>query len=100
MKSPSNVKQIRPDTKYYPGCCLTLPVEKFSLNKAQPSGFNAHCRDCRGANRRAKGVEIREEKRRWIIEYLLTHPCVICGEMDIVVLEFDHIGNKYGNVAT
>lgn len=33
----------------------------------------------------------REESRQLIIEYLQTHPCIDCGETDIVVLEFDHI---------
>lgn len=41
----------------------------------------------------------RNEAREKVHEYLRTHPCVDCGEDDIIVLEFDHQGNKTANIS-
>ncbi len=27
----------------------------------------------------------------YILSYLITHPCVACGESNVLVLEFDHV---------
>jgi 5-methylcytosine-specific restriction endonuclease McrA len=44
---------------------------------------------------RAKNNELKRRLRRKnaqkIGEYLSTHPCVDCGESDILVLQFDHV---------
>lgn len=43
----------------------------------------------------------RVRNKNFIKEFLLKNPCVDCGESDIVVLEFDHIGtNKVDNIST
>lgn len=45
---------------------------------------------------RKRNLAVRAQSQKYIGKYLLTHPCVDCGERDILVLEFDHKdrGNK------
>jgi hypothetical protein len=44
--------------------------------------------------------EARNRTRALITKYLKTHPCVDCGETNIIVLEFDHVtGTKHFNIS-
>jgi hypothetical protein len=41
----------------------------------------------------------REKIRKAVVQFLKEHPCIDCGETDVLVLEFDHItGTKRSNV--
>jgi hypothetical protein len=42
---------------------------------------------------RDKPKRVRAAKRH-LVEYLKSHPCVDCGEKDIVVLQFDHVRGR------
>ncbi len=46
---------------------------------------------------RSKSLSL--ENRERIIEYLLAHPCVDCGETELILLQFDHLGDKEYNVS-
>ncbi len=48
---------------------------------------------------RERDDRTRDEARLLVTEYFHQHPCVDCGESDIVVLEFDHLGEKEFNIA-
>jgi hypothetical protein len=63
------------------------------------------CLECRRARGRSHYAQNREyylhkararnrqttlTVKKWILDYLATHPCVDCGNSDIRVLEFDH----------
>jgi hypothetical protein len=52
-------------------------------------------------NRQAKRANDRRRQRaqQFVSDYLLNHPCIDCGEADILVLDFDHLKDKEHNVS-
>ena len=95
-------------------CGEMKPLEAFPPVRRGEPQLQTWCRDCfaeasarnyRKNHEREKGrlvrqvTERRAEVRQKIVEYLQEHPCVDCGETDIVVLEFDHVAEKLGDIA-
>lgn len=48
---------------------------------------------------RVRNAEQTRINAEFMIDYLSHHPCVDCGESDIVVLEFDHLRDKVADVS-
>ena len=94
------------------GCGKDKPLEGFRANHRAKDGRTARCKDCLNADGRVHSktegrlASLRETKRRailrnheYVLQYLLSHPCVDCGNSNPVVLEFDHVrGEKERSV--
>jgi hypothetical protein len=93
--------------KHCPRCSADLPVSAFNRSG---EGRQHWCRDCfrtyfrdRGDLHRRQSREARarrqEPGRALVREHLRSHPCIDCGEDEMLVLEFDHhLGGKVASV--
>src|ERR1700677_1058387 len=90
-------------------CNLSKDESEFYKDKSRRDGLARKCKSCQSEyfknyyQNNCEAVKKRTGKRRdenkkllknFIADYLQNHPCVDCGEDDIVVLEFDHISDK------
>jgi hypothetical protein len=90
------------------------PLDAFPPVRRGEAKLQTWCRDCFAAygreyyrkNRDAQKTRLlrnvavtRGKNYRGIVDYLSSHPCVDCGETDIIVLEFDHLNDKIANLS-
>jgi hypothetical protein len=81
-------------------------LECCKCHTAPRSGNTAYCKSCNNSysnsyNRRnpdkvkqySKKSQSKRAVRQWelVVAYLRSHPCMDCGESNIVLLEFDHV---------
>jgi hypothetical protein len=104
-------------SKRCPTCCRpdeVLPATAFYQNASRADGVSSQCRACHHAvqrryyernavserlRTRRRARRVRTENRERVLEYLQSHPCIDCGERDLVVLEFHHVrGEKRDHV--
>ena len=90
-------------------CRLTKPEGEFNWRRKGRGQRDNMCRPCRAAYKQAhyeankqryietatqRRRRVGEERMAMLLEYPREHPGVDCGEDDVLVLEFDHLGDK------
>lgn len=107
----SNNEAVKVCTKCGPPA---QPIEHFAIRNRVRGSRQAMCRSCQSQygkrhyetyrsayiqKARIRNAAQSKTNGEFLIEYLSNHPCVDCGEDDIVVLEFDHQRDKLLNVS-
>lgn len=90
-------------------CRRELPLHEFAFSDKQRGKRQSFCRPCHAAARREHYAKNRADYILWaqrqserkyreqtalVDQYLREHPCVDCGETNIVLLEFDHVDGE------
>ncbi len=97
--------------------CSLCKVEKekteFSFRIKDKNILQPHCKQCRKIidfefyknnpqikrEKKERSKITKERNNNYLYQFLLNHPCVDCKESDPVVLDFDHLFDKKGNVS-
>lgn len=89
-------------------------IQNFAIRNRARGTRSPVCKTCQNAYGRAhyqtyRAKYIEKARRRtvkqsrintdFVLDYLRQHPCVDCGESDVVVLEFDHLRDKLMEVS-
>ena len=82
-------------------CKKGLPIDMFNWSNKSKGRRESECKVCGRKRHREyhkKNPEVgrirarrnRHRNRQLVLDYMLEHPCINCGEADPLVLEFDH----------
>lgn len=95
-------------------CKTDKSLDEFDLHARGKDGRQLYCKSCRkihnaeyykrtperNPQRVAHSAKTVATNQAYILEYLKVHPCVDCGNIDVRVLEFDHVrGEKLFNIS-
>lgn len=97
-------------------CKEEKSVEEFNKKTKSKDGLQKMCRVCSNniskayylnnkahhvSNVRIRKRKQEEENIKYVALYLLSHPCVDCGEKNPIVLDFDHenVNDKMYNIS-
>src|SRR5690349_20647427 len=93
------------DTKICRGCGQEKAIEEFNYRVKARGLRQRYCRACSRlqvkahyrqniryylGKARKRNHEVKRRNQERILAYLALHPCIDCGEADVVCLQFDH----------
>lgn len=97
-------------------CKVEQDDSEFPIRDARTGRVHTICKACRrgycrswygknriayNAHKRVRVKACRARNRQYVDEYLSTHPCVDCGLLNPLVMEFDHVvGTKINDIST
>jgi hypothetical protein len=78
------------------GCKRSKPLSSFQEKTYANGneGWEGQCKSCVSKSSKVKNANRNKDTRGFVFEYLKKHPCVDCGETNVLALEFDHIHSK------
>lgn len=106
IKSRVFTEHVHVERKTCTKCRLERDRTDFRSDIYRRDGLSPQCNTCRSTKEkvwrdgnkdsirrrvRVAAIRAKQECRRFAVEYLLSHPCVDCGESDLLVLDFDHL---------
>lgn len=84
------------------GCGKAKPLSQFQP-KTQANGkegWEGKCKPCVSIRQKKSSITRNQEARQLVFNYLKKHPCVDCGETNVLALEFDHVHSKKFDIGT
>jgi hypothetical protein len=82
------------------GCNKNKPFSAFQpkVQANGKEGWEGKCKSCVSLRQKKGTIFRNKEARQLVFEYLKKHPCVDCGENNVLALEFDHVHSKKFNI--
>jgi len=84
------------------GCVKAKPLSHFQpkVQANGKEGWEGKCKSCVSLRQKKSSISRNKEARQLVFEYLKKHPCIDCGETNVLALEFDHVHSKKFDVGT
>jgi hypothetical protein len=87
-------------------CAIEKLLSEFGFKNTAKKIYQGYCKACQrayskehyaartdyyAAKAKRNNPKYLERNKQYVLEYLVEHPCVDCGETDVEILQFDHI---------
>jgi Zn-finger protein len=84
------------------GCGKAKALSNFQpkIQANGEAGWEGKCKPCVSKRQKKNHFARNKSARQLVFDYLKKHPCIDCGENNILALEFDHTHSKKFDIGT